>query len=496
MKHFKPSPLVDYRFFRGAIFRPAPCFPTRLVGLADLPRKRNEIAVLPGREFGLWTAILAVLLGTSACAPVSESESSENQVYRLPWPSGSGKYELQDIVLQTFTEPQKLRGQVAEIIVDPRVTSGQLIGEEPIGRWTETNVNGVLRRIPSDFVTLQAAVLYAHHEKLNLIDRSLGLFPYLKGPSKIGLLSRLSDGFSTQLILNNAIFDGRLDVLFVVPFTGPELPISMNAGIIAHEHFHRLFQAVVLRRLQAMPIQGIEIQQEHACAGAKASAEEASGTEASPTEAVAGLPLEDQLVPLKIWNQTVLRGVNEGLADFWGWSYANDDFFVGRSLGEQEDSARRLDRKPSKLPSQVAFRNMLITIGSSGRPVLKSESGRVAASYRLGTEYGRLLRTLVDAVEASGVDREKSRAQVRRAVGRSLESLAIDISTLWLKDELNPELLLRPVISGLLSSAGGEGIEALSAGSIRAVCRELKALSASKELLGESCPAETPGVTP
>lgn len=452
--------------------------------------------MLPGREFGLWTAILAVLLGTSACAPVSESESSENQVYRLPWPSGSGKYELQDIVLQTFTEPQKLRGQVAEIIVDPRVTGGQLIGEEPIGRWTETNVNGVLKRIPSDFVTLQAAVLYAHHEKLNLIDRSLGLFPYLKGPSKIGLLSRLSDGFSTQLILNNAIFDGRLDVLFVVPFTGPELPISMNAGIIAHEHFHRLFQAVVLRRLQAMPIQGIEIQQEHACAGAKASAEEASGTEASPTEAATGLALEDQLVPLKIWNQTVLRGVNEGLADFWGWSYANDDFFVGRSLGEQEDSARRLDRKPSKLPSQVAFRNMLITIGPSGRPVLKSESGRVAASYRLGTEYGRLLRTFADAVEASGVDREKSRAQVRRAIGRSLESLAIDISTLWLKDELNPELLLRPVISGLLSSAGGEGIEALSAGSIRAVCRELKALNASKELLGESCSAEAPGVTP
>lgn len=464
--------------------------------------------MLPGREFGLWTPIsfvssimpvflLAFMLATSACAPVSDNESTENQVYRLPWPSGSQKYELQDIVLQTFDEPRKLRGQVAEIVVDPRVIGGQLSGEEPIGRWTDTNSNGVIRRVPSDFVTLQAAVLYAHHEKLNIIDRSLGLYPYLKGPSKIGLLSRLSDGFSTQLILNNAIFDGRLDVLFFVPFTGPELPISMNAGIIAHEHFHRLFQAIVLRRLQLMPVHGIENQHAHACQGARSVAIiDKTMTEDAPSDVVIGLPFENQLVPTKIWNQTVLRGLNEGLADFWGWSYSNDDFFVGRSLGEQEDSARRLDRKLSKLPSQVAFRNMLLTIGSSGRPVLKSESGRVAAAYRLGTEYARVLRAFVDALEASGTDPESARTQVRRALGRSLESLAVDISSLWLKSELNPELLLRPVVAGLISSAGGEGIEVLSAVSVRAVCSELKALNASKELLGESCQPEVPGGAP
>lgn len=469
--------------------------------------------MLPGREFALWTAISAVmpifLLGVAisivGCAPVSDNESPKNQVYRLPWPVGSGKYELQDIVLQTFTEPDKLRGEVAQIIVDPRVSGGQLIGEEPIGRWTETKSNGVLKRVPSDFVTLQAAVLYAHHEKLNLIDRSLGLFPFLKGPSKIGLLARLSDGFSTQLILNNAIFDGRLDVLFVVPFTGPELPISMNAGIIAHEHFHRLFQATVLRRLQQqMPLQKMtdhltDLVCQGGAAGHSSSQvmfDDASSSKALEEDAV-GLPLENQLVPLKIWNQTVLRGVNEGLADFWGWSYANDEFFVGRSLGAQEDSARRLDRKPTTLPSQVAFRNMLITIGPSGRPVLKSESGRVAAAYRLGTEYARVLRMLVDTIELSGVDRERARSQVRRAVGRSLEGLAVDVSTLWLKNELNPELLLKPVIAGLLASSGGDGVEALSTGGVAAVCRELNALKASKDLLGESCaPAAAESRTP
>jgi hypothetical protein len=107
-----------------------------------------------------------------------------------------------------------------------------------------------------------------------------------------------------------------------------------------------------------------------------------------------------------------------------------------------------------------------------------------------------VLYAFVDALEASGVDREKARAQVRRAVGRSLENLSIDISTLWLKSELNPELLLRPVVSGLLSSASGEGVEVLSGVSIRAICRELKALNASKELLGESCPADAAGGTP
>lgn len=472
--------------------------------------------MLPWREFARWTAVSAVfrlivlgvgmslVISTVGCTPVSELDSPKNQVYRLPWPTGSGKYEVQDVVLQTFTEPSKLRGEVAQIIVDPRVSGGQLVGEEPIGRWTETNSNGVLKRVPSDFVTLQAAVLYAHHEKLNEIDRSLGLFPFLNGPSKIGLLARMSDGFSTPLILNNAIFDGRLDVLFVVPFTGPELPISINAGIIAHEHFHRLFQAIVLRRLQLAPQQLLapQLMVEHSCQGGAvdhssfaAVFDDAPEGEAPP-EKIVGLPLEDQplesqMVSLKVWNQTVLRGVNEGLADFWGWSYSNDDFFVGRSLGAQENLARRIDQKPSNLPSQIAFRNSLITIGSSGRPVLKTEFGRVAAAYRLGTEYARVLRLLVDTLELSGVNREAARNQVRRAVGRSLESLAIDVSASWLENELDPELLLKPVIASLLtSSSDGEGLEALSAGGVLAVCRELKALNATKELLGESCPAE------
>ncbi len=463
--------------------------------------------MLPGREFGLWTAIsmaksiilLGFLFSFIGCAPVSDDESTENQVYRLPWPAGSGKYELQDIQLQTFTEPEKLRGEVAQIIVDPRVLGGQLVGEEPIGRWTKTSANGVIRRVPSDFVTLQAAVLYAHHEKLNHIDRELGLLPYLKGPSKIGLLSRLSDGFSTQLITNNAIFDGRLDVLFVVPFTGPELPISMNAGIIAHEHFHRLFQGIVLRRLQALPLSlgqaGDGETDSLSCHGARAFVAPAvveTETEESPTAALPAEPIGDQLVPMKIWNQTVLRGLNEGLADFWGWSYAQDDFFVGRSLGEQEDSARRLDRKLSKLPSQIAFRNMLITMNSTGRPVLKSEAGRVGAAYRLGTEYSRTLRTFVNAIEAAGVTREAARGQVRRALAKSLENISTDVATQWTQNELNPELLLRPIVVGLLTSSGATGPEVLSAAGVEAVCRELKALSASKEVIADVCPVASP----
>lgn len=505
-------------------FGPRRAFLLAVVGLADLPQKRNEIAALPGGESSLsnwflgrlglelapgfsqrsrWPKALALLIGTTlglaSCSPVDDpATASSSQVFRLPWPDGSGAYRLKDITLSTFHSPERLEGGAAQIIVDPRVSGRGVVGEEPIGRWVRDN--GKL--IPADFVTLQGAVIYAHTEKLIDIDKALGVASSLNGRSRIGLLARLSETPFSPIIYNNAIFDGRIDTLFFVPFDGKELPIAFNAGIIAHEHFHRLFNATVIQNVQrelsnrmrpeeALDQLGIESSfhhDHHRCASARSLS---SGVSAGDVlgeldeKQKQMLPNdsseEDTMIPRKIWNQTLLRGLNEGLADYWGWSYARDEEFVGRSLGKVENENRRLDRQVFGFPSRLAFRNSLITVTRAGTPTLKSETGRVSSAYRLGTEYARLLRGLADASSA---------AHVRSSLSRAFPEIAKALAQNWEKRNLEPEELLNPIVDEIFrSSAGSPGIvpSALSPDQADAVCSELRRLQANKALIEKHC---------
>lgn len=487
----------------GRAFRPG------VVGLADLPQKRNEIAKIPGGETsqtgwlcGLFVLLVLSQLALAGCSPVEDpAVHSGSQIFRLPWPDGSGAYRLKDIELFSFRSPDRLEGDAAQIIVDPRVIGRDIEGEAPVGRWIRDGG----RMIPADFVTLQGAVIYAHTEMLLRLDKSLGVASKYKRRSRIGLLSRLSEAPNAPVIFNNAIFDGRLDMLFFVPFSGKELPIAINAGIIAHEHFHRLFNSNVIQpvveelsgRLQSHQFDqrfefDIDGSQHTRCLGAHGIRHEAhqfalgylagETIESSRNQSSRATPSEeDSLIPRKVWNQVLLRGLNEGLADYWGWSYAQDEEFVGRSLGKQENDSRRLDRQAISIPTKLGFRNSLITVNRGGQPILKSEAGRIASAYRLGTEYARILRGMADASSA---------AHVRSALARSLTQIASVLAQDWNSRNFEPEDLLIPIIDQVFRSDGstpGIATRGLSPEQVINVCAELKRLGANKILLEKNC---------
>lgn len=447
--------------------------------LADLsPKRYLSLCVI-----ALVSAVLA-----SACAPVEDKPA---KFYRLPWLDASGTYSIQDIELSGFQEPDKLRGDAAEILVDPRVSDSGLVAEEPIGRWIRSGDY----MTPSDPVTQQAAAIYAHLEKLAVIDRATGVDTKMNGRSKVGLLAKISESASSPIIFNNAVYDGHLDALFVVPYTGDYLAIALNGGIIGHEHFHRVFQSQILVKIReaarnnTIPYGWDETIH---CAGG------ALATDAAGTLTINGKKVEtiekalpdtvSALVPMKILNQSMVRGVNEGFADFWGWAYSHDEDFVARSLGGGEDAARRLDKDAVALPLKSAFRNTLITLNpATGGPVLKSEGGRVAAAYRLGTSYARVLRGVVEALASGGkISREVAADKVRMALAQSLGNLSTDIVAKWGTEEIEPDMMLKPVFSKLvkMSSAGPAVLEAESAS---IVCKELTRLQASEKMLTGLC---------
>lgn len=481
------------------------------MGLADLDSKRylmvQRAMRLAIRFFVHFSIVFSGLVAAiiCGCAPSNES-SSKTEVYRLLWPSASGDYSFQDVSLSTFREPDSLRGDVAEILVDPKISGGTVIGEEPIGRW----VRDGSRRIPADFVTLQAAVIYAHLEKLAEIDANLGLAGAMNGRSRVGLLARVSEKPSAPMITNNAIYDGTLDILFIVPYltnrnqpVSLQLPVSMNAGILGHEHFHRVFQSIISnpihetgrtgsatgRSLEALhELPGCSWQNENSIVLNQDAA--ITTLPSVPVNQTAAAFEPVQIVPRKVFNQTLLRGINEGYADFWGWAYSRDEDFVARSVGASEDALRRIDKPASSIPLKATLRGSLIT-DVGGIPTLKSERGQVAAAYRFGTEYARILRGFTEVlIRDAKQDRDQAIASVRQALASSLRELSSEIAEKWGREELDPELLLKPTLVKLLRMSPS-GPAVLDASASIAVCKELERLNASAGLKQGLCGSPT-----
>lgn len=464
-----------------------PPFEVRSVVLPDLPPKIYE-SKLPTRSVvrpSLVLVSISLLFAVAVLSGCAPSDDNRHLVYRLPWMDASGGYSIQDIELSTFQEPESLRGSSGEVVVDPVLASGTIKANEPIGRW----IRDGNRMIPADFVTQQAATLYAHLEKLAAIDAATNVASKMQGPSRIGLLVRVSETSTSPMILNNAVYDGRLDALLIVPYASELLPISQNAGVIGHEHFHRVFQSIVLKPIRELARNGATVlDDESPCAGGIVEKRRDQSEESTD-------PTNDGLVPLKILNQTMIRGVNEGFADFWGWAYSRDEEFVSRSLGVREDAARRLDKPVSNLPQKLAFRNSLFTVNRAGLPVLKSEGARVAAAYRIGTEYARILRGVVEALVSNGpMGRDAAVEKVRMALAESLSSLSSDVVGSYTRDELDPELLLKPFFTKLIRMSS-TGPAVLDASSAKAVCDELSRLQASANMTSGLCEAKTPATT-
>ena len=88
----------------------------------------------------------------------------------------------------------------------------------------------------------------------------------------------------------------------------------MNAGVIAHEFFHSIFFKKVLGKLRAINSDSDRL------------------TTAGP----------------ELFNLTYVRGLNEGLADFWGWLYTKDQNFMRFSFAGSNEG-RSLDLKPDEI---------------------------------------------------------------------------------------------------------------------------------------------------
>jgi hypothetical protein len=249
--------------------------------------------------------------------------------------------------------------------------------------------------------------------------------------------------------LNNALYAGDLDAMLMVPYSQDGVPLAYNAGVIAHEHCHAIFYALVQRPLStaAGRIPGAAAADDWANV---APTEDRPGT--FVTRSLASTDLSSRGVSSDDFNDFVLRGINEGVCDFWGWVYSGDAAFVGRSLARASES-RRLDREPRMMSAPTRW--VGVVADANAIPGLTAAQRREWAadrSYPLGTEYARFLRSF--ALEMSGGDDSvAARRQAARAVAAALPRFAAAArESFAARGALDPRLAARVFVQGLPSA--------------------------------------------
>ena len=346
----------------------------------------------------LWVPLLATFT-VIACAPIGGLDSNSTRLFQIPWPDSNGKYSLQKVEIKSFDEPTSLHGYYANILVDPYEKDGQLESSTPSGRFARTK-DGVM--VPSDYVSLMATSIQAHMERLHAMNLNVGVSDdQVHWPAKIGVEANVVSQGKRNVVRNNAIFEKRLNALLMVPYSDSSLPIGLNAGILAHEHFHRIFQSLLLDRLTEVPL--------------------------------------EEKDSIQIYNDTLLRAMNEGFADFWGWVYTGDENFIAQSL-PKENARRSLSTKASRLPTIDDLKLRLTN------PVYKDEDARIGLAYEKGTLYARLLHDLALSQASSKNLTLEDRLSIAKVLVASLPMLGDQaLSAQNAHIELSPDAIIKPL---------------------------------------------------
>lgn len=396
----------------------------------------------------------------TACSFVAtEQGSNSGQRVLIPW-SVDGQYQFQAVTLNSLLNLPSLTGTSALFMLTPSVVDNRLAGFQPRVRTFRDN-DGVY--VPTDEISLHLLTLYAHIEKLQELDAAVGLGQLLPKPRIVGVEVRIPQKQRAQ-VENNALYSPQLDALLFVPYRGDDLPLTVNAGVVAHEHFHALFNYLVLKPSKAK-IKAVRAAQVHpgeekilreVFEEIPADAEVTNGTVSvghpgtleQPVGKSAVVAGDQESDPARIGQESVgledwevyhinlLRAMNEGLADVWGWIYSGDNIFVRRSIpGVQK--TRDLERSGQpRLSTMETFRQQTLAASISG-----DESVR---AYELGTRYARAIKNVFEpALQKSGrsrMDLAKLMVQVLPKVKDRIEK--IDKSQ-WLKPGVLLELFAR-----------------------------------------------------
>lgn len=254
----------------------------------------------------LWSLFLGI------CLSCQKKDPDQGYTFLIPWPQASGEYRLQEVRLVTLSSPFEMKGSAAEVYSELGFRGPGLEGHPARPRLTE--VDGVY--VPNDPQSALVVAVYAHFEFLQKMEVDLQLPTRMSWPRQVsvGMPMVKSNG---QREFNNARYFMDEDIVAVSPYNGEGLPLALNAGILAHEHFHAIFERLFMPAFESVEVAAESSQR----------------------------------------RQLIVRAWNEGLADFYAFVYTQNPDYMGDSVSPEVRQGRRLDRDVVSLLTPQQFQS-------------------------------------------------------------------------------------------------------------------------------------------
>lgn len=335
----------------------------------------------------------------------------------------SSQPRFENIRLHGLNNLQKVSGEAAQFLMYPTIEGHEVHGLAPEAKFVKSD-RGYYS--PLNFLSAQLISLYAHLERLLKLDEKIGLQPQLG--TRTVLITSLEE---TAALVNNAFYKSDIDTLIFIPYSQEHLPISVNPGIIAHEHFHAQFhRRFYLPLVQRKVLSPVLMRSLHESSSAEQKpTSEANSTVVTPPSpsqpgaSVAGVTLFESLSAREQdYFRVLIQGLNEGLADVWGWVYTGRPNFLSLSL-PQVGQSRNLKSRFQAQANAFPFRTKCNVIRELRQieMLAKSSSDRnqfvLGTAYGLGTEFGRIFHL---AAEISREEKNISYAQARMELARQI----------------------------------------------------------------------------
>lgn len=312
-----------------------------------------------------------MVLATAACQPgrLSDNDKGPFKVKIADYSPELG-YHLKVQEITTLESIHTAQGAAANFMVQPRFVSGHVNGR-PMKLQVVKSSDGVY--IAQNADTLQALTLYSHFERLKQLDEKLGVAKLNPGPRKV-IVQALFQKANAGDDIDNAFYSANLDAILFSKFTSSALPLMANGGVVAHEHFHSIFQKTMS--------EGTPLPLSLKAAYLNYSPHDQASTDLETTEP------EDEidLTGRQQYDVVLLRAFNEGLADVWGWAYSGDPDFVGRSVPKFKGE-RSLNKDLIEFTSGDLIRGEMERLNKANYNFI---------SYRIGTEIARFAREALE----------------------------------------------------------------------------------------------------
>ncbi len=317
-------------------------------------------------------------------------DSKMSQEVWLPWPNQPGTYTIQKVQVNTISEWAPLRGTAAQLRSHVNRIDDNFYSSQEVMMEYSHDKSGAI--IPLTQFSTEVASIYAHMERFQKLDIELSI-PEASIARKV-YVKFIEDIGGGEILFNNAFYDATVDSFFVVPYRGARLPLSVNSAVLAHEHFHSIFA-----RLLLIPLLKASKSKDKNIFSINEFSPHIEGFAKSVFN-VFNLKAPNNRTELKMdestasadtgrtqfMNKAILRGLNEGLADVWGWMYSADPCFMAPSFGNDVSDERCLTVEPGLLRMTGAE-----TLGSKYSSWKNKDAQAVKYGYELGTNLARML---------------------------------------------------------------------------------------------------------